>query len=87
MELPFGGAKRSGFVEINWRVLPRDRLLSFGGGSGRRLVELIERERTESFSIGGGGAGEPGESIVRPSGSRGSSGRTSWAGMAQFDSF
>lgn len=77
-DIPFGGAKRSGFVETNWSVLPgRDRLLSLGGGSGRRCEELAERERIESFSIGGGGTGEPGEPRVLPSGNRGSSGRIS----------
>ena len=58
-------------------MLPgRDRLLSLGGGGGRRRDELTERERIESFSIGGGGAGDRGESRVLPSGKRGSSGRT-----------
>ncbi len=75
-DIPFGGARRSGFVETNWSVLPgRDRLLSLGGGGGRRREELAERDRIESFSIGGGGIGEPGESRVLPSGNRGSSGR------------
>ena len=77
-DIPFGGASRSGFVETSWSVLPgRDRLLSLGGGGGRRREELAEREDIESFSIGGGGTGEPGEPRALPSGSRGSSGRFS----------
>lgn len=78
--VPLGGTRRSGFVETSWSVLPgRDRLLSLGGGGGggRRQEELAERERIESFSIGGGGTGDPGESRVLPSGKRGSSGRIS----------
>ena len=78
--IPLSGTRRSGFVETSWSVLPgRDRLLSLGGREGRRREELAERERIESFSIGGGGTGDPGESRVLPSGKRGSSGRISWA--------
>lgn len=77
-DMPFGGARRSGLVETIWSVLPgRNRLVSFGGGGGRCREELTERECIESFSIGGGGTGEPGETKVLPSGNRGSSGRTS----------
>ena len=60
-------------------MLPRDRLTSFGGGAGRRREELTERFRTGSFSIGGGGTGEFGESRLIPSGNLGSSGRISCA--------
>lgn len=77
-DIPIDGARRSGFVETSWSVLPgRDPLLSLGGGGGRGREELAERERIESFSIGGGGTGEPGESRALPSGNRGSSGRIS----------
>ena len=79
LEMPFGGAKRSGLVETSCRVLPRDRLASFGGRGGRRRVELVDRGLTSSFSIGGGGTGDFGESKLIPSGSLGSSGSTSWA--------
>ena len=58
-------------------MLPLDRLTSFGGRGGRRLEELTERCRTGSFSIGGGGSGEFGESRLIPSRNLGSSGRTS----------
>ena len=76
--VPFGGARRSGFIETSWSVLPgRDRMRSLGGSGGRRREELVERERIESFLIGEGGTGDPGESSVIPSGNRGSSGRTS----------
>jgi len=77
---PFDGDKRSGFVATNCSVLPRDRLNSLGGGGGRCRVELIDRERNESFSIGVGGMGDPGVSTVIPSGNRGSSGKMSVAG-------
>ena len=72
-----GGASKSELAETSCNVLPRDLLLSFGGRGGRRRVELIDRVRIGSFSMGGGGAGELGESRVMPSGSRGSSGSTS----------
>ena len=71
-------------------MLPgRDRLFSLGGGGGRRREELAERERIESFSIGGGGTGEPRESKVIASGRRGSSGRISCAFSmsVQYDRF
>ena len=75
-DIPFGGASRSGFLEISCSVLPgRDCLFSLGGGGGRRCEELTESERIESFSIGGGGTGDLGESRVLPSGNRGRSGR------------
>ena len=76
LEMPFGGAKRSGLVETNCRVLPRDRLTSFGGRGGRRRVELVDRGLTLSFSTGGGGTGDFGESKLIPSGNFGSSGST-----------
>ena len=60
-------------------MLPRARLTSFGGGAGRRWEELTDRFRTGSFSIGGGGTGDFGESRLIPSGNLGSSGITSWA--------
>lgn len=57
------------------KTLPLDDLrLSFGGGSGLCREELVER--TESFSIGGGGVGDTGDmgdSRAVPSGNRGSS--------------
>lgn len=68
-------------METSWRVLPRDRLISFGGRGGLRRVELIERVRTGSFSIGGGGIGDPGESRLIPSGNFGTSGRINWASL------
>ena len=74
---PFAGGNKSGLFETSCSVLPRDRLLSLGGGTGLRLLELMDRGRTGSFSIGGGGNGEFGESSVMSSGSRGSSGRIS----------
>ena len=75
-DIPFGGPRKSGFVETSWSVLPgRDRLFSLGGRGGRRREELAERERIESFSIGGGGIGDLGESRVLSSGNSGSSGR------------
>ena len=58
-------------------MLPRDLLRSLGGGTGRCREELAER--MESFSIGGGGVGEVGDSSAIPSGNRGSSGSTIWA--------
>lgn len=72
--MPDGGTNNSGLAVTNWRVLPLDlRLsLSFGGRGGRCLEEL--RERTESFSIGGGGGVlDFGESTAVPSGKRGRS--------------
>lgn len=62
---PFGD-NRSGFAETSCRVLPRDLLLSFGGGGGRCLDELSDR--IESFSIGGGGVADLGELTAVPSG-------------------
>lgn len=63
-------------ADTRWSVLPLDSLLSrsFGGNGGRCLEELWDR--TESFSIGGGGVAEPGESTAEPSGRRGNSGMT-----------
>ena len=75
-DIPFGGARNSGFVETSCSVLlGRERLISLGGRGGRRREELAERERIESFSIGGGATGDLGESRVLISGNRGSSGR------------
>ena len=50
-------------------MLLLDRLTSFGGGGGRFREELADR--TESFSIGGGGLSESGLNCV--SGKRGRS--------------
>lgn len=61
-------------------MLPRDLLLSFGGGGGRFLDELADR--IESFSMGGGGVADPGESTAVPSGNCGRSGTTKWATSA-----
>ena len=77
LETPFVGAMRAELVETSCNVLPRDRLLSLGGGIGLLWFELAERACASSFSIGGGGTGEPGESRVKSSGRRGSSGKTS----------
>ena len=63
-----GWPRRSELVETSCSVLPRDLLFSFGGGGGRRPVELTDLVRIESFSIGAGGKGELGESNVIPSG-------------------
>ena len=63
---PFGD-NRSGFDETSWRLVPRDLLLSFGGGWGRCPDELADR--IESFSIGGGGGADLGELTAVPSGS------------------
>lgn len=76
---PFGASK-SGFEETSCRVLPQDRLLSFGGRGGRCLDELADL--IESFSIGGGGVADPGESTAVPSGNWGRSGTTRWAAIA-----
>ena len=74
MLFALGGARSSGLVETSWSVLPLERRRSrgFGGGSGLCLDELAER--IESFSIGGGGVEEDGDSTAAPSGSRGRSG-------------
>ena len=58
-------------------LLLLDLRFSFGGGGGRCCDELVER--TESFSIGGGGVAVPAESTAEPSGKRGSSGTTACA--------
>lgn len=75
--MPLGGARSSRLEATNWRVLPLDLLRSLGGGGGRCRDEFAER--TGSFSIGGGGVADCGESMTAPSGSFGSSGRTSCA--------
>ena len=68
LEIPFGGASRSGLPIAVWRALPRfDWRLSFGGRAGRWPRELPEW--IESFSIGGGGVDDPGESTALFSGS------------------
>ena len=72
----FAGVRSSGLVETSWSVLTLDRRRSlvFGGGGGRCLEELAER--IESFSIGGGGVDEAGDSMAAPSGNLGRSGMT-----------
>ena len=77
--MPFGVVDKSGLFEIRCNVLAPDRRLSLGGGAGLLLGELTDRGRMGSFSTGGGGIGDAGESSMIPSGRRGSSGRTSWA--------
>ena len=68
LEITFGGASRSGFAVIVWSALPRrDWPVSLGGRAGRWPEELAEW--MESFSIGGGGVDDPGESTALFSGS------------------
>ena len=70
------GIGSSGLVETSWSVLPLERRRSrdLGGGGGRCREELVER--IESFSIGGGGVEEAGDSMAAPSGNLGRSGMT-----------
>ena len=71
-----GGTSGSGFDAFtNCLVLPLDLRLSLGGGGGPGGVELVAR--TGSFSMGGGGVADRGESSVAPSGSLGNSGKMS----------
>lgn len=75
--MPLGGGSNSGLPETSCNVLLRDLRHSLGGGGGRLLEEL--KERTGSFSIGGGGVADVGESTTPNSGRRGKSGTISWA--------
>ena len=59
--------------------------LSFGGRGGLCLEELTDR--AVSFSIGGGGVADSGESTAAPSGKRGSSGTTICANVVEFNIF
>ena len=80
MVKPFG-VKRSGFWATTWRVLLLDLLLSLGGRGGLCLEEL--RDLKGSFSMGGGGVAERGDSTALPSGSCGRSGTTRRAESGQ----
>lgn len=73
------GRSSSGVDVLSCSVLACDLRFSFGGGTGRGWEDI--EERTESFSTGGGGRMESGDSTFDDSGSFGSSGITIFAGQ------